>query len=148
MGALKIGLFGVAGLALTLGGCQTPHGGPVVRTAAACQDQAVQIYFEPGSADVTPEGRAVLSAAAAAAKPCVVNKVSVMGLADAAGDPLANLELSKRRAQSVTTALAATGLPAAEFDLTAAGQAGAVNARGDARLLRRRADVILHLAPR
>jgi peptidoglycan-associated lipoprotein len=148
MDALKIAVFGVVGLTLTLGGCQTPHSGQIVRAPAACQDQAVQIYFEPDSADVTPEGRAVLAAAAASAKPCVVKKVSVMGLADAAGDPAASLELSKRRAQSVTAALAATGLPAAEFDLTAAGQAGAVNARGDARPLRRRADVVLHLAPR
>ena len=38
-----------------------------------------------------------------------------MGLADAAGEPDANLELPKRRAQSVTAALAAAGLPAAEF---------------------------------
>lgn len=148
MDALKIGLLGTVGVALALGGCQTLQGGQVVRAPAACQDQAVRIYFEPDSADVTPEGRAVLAAAAAAAKPCVVKKVSVMGLADAAGDPAASLELSKRRAQSVTTALAATGLPAADFDLSAAGQAGAVNAHGDARLLRRRADVILHLAPK
>jgi outer membrane protein OmpA-like peptidoglycan-associated protein len=148
MEALKTGLFSVLGIALALGGCQTPRGGPVARGSAACEDQAAQIYFEPASAEVTREGRAVIRAAAHAARSCAVKKVSVMGLADAAGDPAANLELSKRRAQSVTAALAAEGLPDAEFDLSAAGQAGAVNANGDARLLRRRADVILRLAPR
>jgi outer membrane protein OmpA-like peptidoglycan-associated protein len=111
-------------------------------------DQTVQIYFEPDSAAVTREGRAVLNLAAKDSKACKVTSVDVLGLADAAGAPDANLELSKRRAQAVTDTLTAAGLPAAEFKVAAAGQAGATTSKGDPRLLRRRTDVVLHLSPR
>ena len=121
----------------------------IVKREANCADVTVEIYFEPNSAEVTKEGRAVLRAAADQARGCRIDQVTVLGLADAAGAPAANLELSKKRAASVTQALAATGLPTAEFDLAAVGQAGAVTADGDTRPLRRRADVTLKLsAPR
>ena len=74
-----------------------------------------------------------------------MTSIEVLGLADAAGAPGVNLELSKRRAQSVAAALAANGLPTAEFQVAAGGQDGAVTADGKAPL-RRRADVTLHLA--
>jgi peptidoglycan-associated lipoprotein len=132
--------------AAALGGCGTMGGRDrVVKQAPACPDQRVQIYFEPDSAVVTDEGRAVLAQAAEAAKGCRVKTVKVLGLADAVGARDANLELSKRRADSVTAALAATGLPAAEFEVAGAGQAGAVTPSGEARLLRRRADVLVDL---
>jgi outer membrane protein OmpA-like peptidoglycan-associated protein len=118
----------------------------IVRAPARCVDQTVQIYFEPGAAEVTNEGRAVIRAAADGARGCTVRAVEVIGLTDAAGAPGANLELSKRRAQSVTAALASAGLPAAEFRVAAAGEAGAVTVDGKAAPLRRRADVILHMA--
>jgi outer membrane protein OmpA-like peptidoglycan-associated protein len=105
----------------------------------------VQIYFEPDSAVVTDEGRAVLAQAAQAARGCAVKDVKVLGLADAVGAPDANLQLSRRRADAVTAALAATGLPAAEFEVAGAGQAGAVTPTGEAQPLRRRADVVVYL---
>jgi peptidoglycan-associated lipoprotein len=136
-------------LVLGFGGCGTMPTGRdrIVRAAPHCVDQTVQIYFEPESAEVTKEGRAVLSAAAAQARPCKVTSVDVLGLADATGGADASLEVSKRRAQSVTAALTAAGLPAGEFKISAAGNAGALTADGKSRPLRRRADVGLHLAP-
>jgi peptidoglycan-associated lipoprotein len=119
----------------------------IVKAAPHCVDQTVQIYFEAESAEVTKEGRAVLRAAAAQSKPCKVASVDVLGLADGVGTAVANLDLSKRRAQSVTAALTTAGLPAGEFKVSAAGQAGAVTADGAAKPLRRRADVVLHLSP-
>ena len=138
------------GLVLGLSACASVKSARdrIVRAPARCVDQTVQIYFEPDSAAVTQEGRAVLKVAAADSRGCKVAGIDVLGLADAAGAPEANLELSKRRAQAVTEALTAAGLPAAEFKLAAAGQAGAVDSRGDPRLLRRRADVVLHLSSR
>jgi peptidoglycan-associated lipoprotein len=136
-------------LVLGLGGCASGPTGRdrIVKAAPHCVDQTVQIYFEAESAEVTKEGRAVLRAAAAQSKPCKVASVDVVGLADGVGTAVANLELSKRRAQSVTAALTAAGLPVGEFKVSAAGQAGAVTADGAARPLRRRADVVLHLSP-
>ena len=135
----------VAGLATT--GCAMRGGRDRIVTAPTrCEDVTAQIYFEPDSAQVTSEGRAVLAQASSQAKGCKVDRVTVLGLADAVGTPGVNLELSKRRAASVSEALAATGLPAAEFDLEAAGQSGAITRSGDAQPLRRRADVTVELS--
>jgi outer membrane protein OmpA-like peptidoglycan-associated protein len=136
------------GAGLVVSGCASVSDprAKIVKEASACQDLTVQIYFEPDSAEVSAEGLAVLNEAAAEAKPCKVGRVLVLGLADAVGAPAANLEISKRRAGAVTRALNATGLPAAEFDLAAVGQTGAVTAEGDARLLRRRADITIELS--
>lgn len=146
-----MGRFVTVALAATvaLGGCQTAQTvrARLVRTPPRCVDETVQIYFAPDEAELTPEGRLVISQAASAARGCTVKGVEVLGLADAAGAPGANLELSKKRADAVARALAANGLPAADFKLQAAGQAGAVRADGAASPLRRRADVTLRLAP-
>ena len=146
---ITFGSCAVAMLALGLSACTTTvkTRDQIVR-APRCVDQTVQIYFEPDSAEVTKEGRAVLNLAANDSKACKVSSIDVLGLADAAGAPGANLELSKRRAQAVTEALTAAGLPAAEFKVAAAGSAEAINSKGDARPLRRRTDVVLHLSPR
>lgn len=128
-----------------LGGCATLENARarLVRAPSNCVDQTVQVYFEPDSADLTPEGRSVIDTAAANLRACHVRAVEVLGLADAVGAPETNLELSRRRAESVSRALAAAGLPAAEFRIAAAGQAGAVTADGKAAPLRRRVDVTL-----
>jgi outer membrane protein OmpA-like peptidoglycan-associated protein len=135
-------------LAIGLASCTM---GPTGRAAveappSTCQDVTIPIYFEPDVSDLTPEGRRVLAAEAQAAKGCRVERVHVIGLADAVGDPAANLELSKRRAASVADAILKAGLPAAEFEVTAAGQAGAVTEGGEMRPVRRRADVTLKLS--
>ncbi|WP_374469193.1 OmpA family protein [Phenylobacterium sp.] len=137
----------VAALVAGLSACATVERARdrIVRAPDRCTDRTVQIYFEPGVAEVTPEGRAVIRQAADDARGCEVRRVEVMGLADAAGAPAANLELSKRRAQSVTAALANAGLPAGEFALAAAGDTGAATPDGRTAPLRRRVDVILRL---
>ena len=137
-------------LAVGLAGCAaTPKGRDrIVKATPHCSDQTVEIYFEQFSSEVTREGRAVLRAAAAQSKPCKVTSVDVLGLADSiGGDSASNLELSKRRAQTVTAALTAAGLPAGEVKVSAAGEAGATTAKGQAQPLRRRTDIVLHLAP-
>lgn len=118
----------------------------LVREPRACQDVTVPVYFEPNVAQLTPDGRRVIAAAARSARPCRVQGVSVMGLADAAGEPAANLELSKRRAAAVADAIMKAGLPEATFELAAAGQAGAVTSSGEVAPVRRRADITLKLA--
>ena len=136
--------------AVALSGCgHMPTGRDrIVKTPPRCVDQTVEVYFEQFSAEVTKEGRAVIAAAAAQAKPCKVASVDILGLADnVGGDAASNLELSKRRAQSVTAALTAAGLPAGEIKTAAAGGAGATTAKGQAQPLRRRADIVLHLSP-
>ena len=149
-GTASVAIILVLGLGLGLGGCASPLTGRdrIVKATPRCQDQTVEIYFEQFSAEVTKEGRAVLRAAAAQVRPCKVAGVDVLGLADSVGgDTASNMELSKRRAQSVTAALTAAGLPAAEFKMSAGGQSGSITADGHANPLRRRADIVLRLSP-
>jgi peptidoglycan-associated lipoprotein len=145
---MKIAIVAGLGLALGLGGCASMKRtrDAVVRAPVTCQDVTIPIYFEADQAQLTPEGRRVIASEASQAKRCAISSVRVVGLADAAGDPAANLELSKARAASVTDALMKAGLPAAEFDLAAVGQAGSVTADGKIRPVRRRADIVLKLA--
>lgn len=141
----------VALLMLGLSACSTtqPTRDRIVKAPPACADETVHIYFESRSAEVTKEGRAVLNAAAKDTRACKVTAVDVLGLADAvSGTPDDNLELSKKRAQAVTEALTAAGLPVAEFKVAAAGEAGATTSKGDLRPLRRRADIVLHMSPK
>jgi outer membrane protein OmpA-like peptidoglycan-associated protein len=145
---MKIGQAAAIAVAVAgLGACSTIQTARerLVRAPERCVDQTVQIYFEPNAAEVTAEGRAVIREAANAARGCQVARVDVLGLADATGASDANLELSKRRAQSVTAALAAVGLPDAEFQVAAVGEAGAETPAGQAAPLRRRADVVLRM---
>lgn len=140
-------LVGALAAAAALAGCAGLGGREgLVKDPPRCQETTVPVYFEPGSHDLTDEGRAMLAQAASETAGCEIERVVVVGLADAQGAPAANLELSKRRAQTVTAALAAVKLPAAEFRLTAAGEQGAVTAAG-AEPLRRRVDVILQMRP-
>lgn len=139
-----------AGLALmlALGGCASPKSprDKIVKAPKVCQDMTLPVYFEPNDAVITREGRRVIAAGAAQAKGCSVDAVRVLGLADAAGDPAANMELSKKRAASVADAIQRAGLPAAEFEVAAAGQAGSVTSEGEVRPVRRRADITLKLS--
>jgi outer membrane protein OmpA-like peptidoglycan-associated protein len=139
------------GSAIALCGCASsrpqPQRSSLVKAPELCVERTVQIYFEPGSTDLTPEGRAVIDTAAGLVQRCNVLGVDVLGLADAPGGPAINMELSQRRASAVSAALAANGLPPAEFRVGAAGSAAAV-AEGVRSPLRRRVDVTFRLAPK
>ena len=145
---MKTAIVAGLGLALTLSGCASMKSArdAIVRAPPTCQDVTIPIYFEPDAAQLTPDGRRVIASEAAQAKRCRIESVRVVGLADAVGDPAANLELSKARAASVTDALLRSGLPSAEFDLSAVGQAGSVTSDGKVQPVRRRADITLKLS--
>lgn len=141
----RIAIAAAALTAVGLAGCTGGLRQSVIRAPKVCQDMTVPVYFEPNQAQITREGRRVIAASAAQAKGCSVDSVRVLGLADAAGDPQANLELSKQRAASVADAIRSAGLPDAEFEVAAAGQVGAVTSAGQVPV-RRRADVTLKLS--
>ena len=141
-----IGVVVAAGLAA---GCASNSGpksrSDIVMTPPACEDFAVEIYFESQSSALTSEARSVLKNAGAMAKGCQVNSVRVLGLADAVGAADANLALSKTRASVVTGALAKVGFRNVEIDVAAAGDSGSLTGSGESRPLRRRADVKIDL---
>lgn len=141
----------VAGVVLALAGCASSEGPwrtlrkPVAAAAPTCTDFQSSVYFEQDSADLTQEARMLLASARTQARGCAVKSVRVVGLADAVGATEANLILSRRRAATVTSALAKAGFAKVEIDAVAVGDAGAVAASGAAAPLRRRADVLFDL---
>lgn len=135
----------LAGGLTALGACSlTPK---PVETArfTPCSDISVAIYFQTGSARISPDAKAVLKGAADKAAGCRVDSVDVMGLADPVGDPAVNLKLSEQRAAAVTKTLRDLGVGDAR--VTAAGESGAVTDAGAVDPLRRRTDVTLRLSP-
>jgi outer membrane protein OmpA-like peptidoglycan-associated protein len=142
-----IGIVAAAGLVAGCASSPWPKSrSQIVATAPACEDFAVQIYFERDSAEITDEARSVLKSAGALTKGCKVDSVRVLGLADAVGASDVNLALSKKRATAATSALAKVGFRNVEFDVAAAGDTGSITGSGEARPLRRRADVKFDLA--
>lgn len=143
----RIATVAVLGLAVAASGCTTVRNARdrLVRPAPTCEDVTVPVYFDPNVAALTGDGQRVIAAAARQARGCQVRSVRVVGLADAAGDPAANLELSRERAASVAAAVARAGLPQATFDVEAFGQAGSVTPDGRVQPVRRRADITLDL---
>jgi peptidoglycan-associated lipoprotein len=133
----------ILGVALVaLGACKTTPKTEIARFTP-CEDVNVAIYFEPASAVIGKEGKAVLRGAASQAKGCTVDRVDVNGLADAVGSPEANMKLAEQRATAVTKTLMGYGLK--DVRVTAGGDIGAVTPAGTAAPLRRRAEVILRL---
>ncbi len=134
----KHGLAAMAVLSgLAVAGCATQS--RVARTNL-CEDLKVSIYFDDGSARITRDARQVLVEAAEMRATCALGVVDVVGLADAVGDPQANLALSAQRAKAVTQALG--GLGFGNVRIEAAGASGAATAAGELRPLRRRADLV------
>jgi peptidoglycan-associated lipoprotein len=136
----------IAGLAASGAACASmqPHPKSLVRVASPCQDFTVSLYFSRDSDVVTKEASAVLRGAKAQVGACAVTSVDVVGLSDAVGAQDANLIVSRKRAHSVTQALAKAGFPDANISAVAMGEAGSSTEDGVAPL-RRRADIVFHL---
>ncbi len=79
--------------------------------AAPPAQQLFLVFFEFDRASLTPEGRKVVDAAAAAFKSGKSN-VAVAGYTDLSGTAAYNIRLSKRRADTVKAALVRDGVPA------------------------------------
>lgn len=147
-GAGLAGLGIVGATLLGLAACApTAKRSDLVVGESACASGRFDVYFVENQARLTDAASLVLSTAAAKARECPIQRVRVIGLADATGTPEANLNLSQRRAQTVADALADAGLPAPAFEVDARGDAGAVTPSGADELLRRRAQVIIEVAP-
>jgi len=69
------------------------------------------VYFEFDKSDLTPEGARVVQDAAAAYKQTGSARIAVTGYTDLAGTQHYNLALSKRRADTVRSALVRQGVP-------------------------------------
>lgn len=146
-------LMSIAALAIVVGasGCGVTRfmdRSAVVAEPSACTAKRFEVYFADSEARLTEPARQAIGMAAAQLQECEIRKVQVLGLSDARGGASANLSLSERRAQAVADALTAAGWPAPAFDVTAAGDEGAVTASGVREPMRRRTEVLVDAVPR
>lgn len=145
----RLGAFGALAAAAAVGaGCTAGREpAPAEAGAPACADAAFSIYFDKGEAVLTAPARDLVADTARRLAGCRIHTVRVVGLADAEGPAAENLELSAARAAYVVEAFAAYGWPKPEFDIAAAGEAGATAPGGADRPLRRRVEVFVDAAP-
>lgn len=145
------GLYGIVATGLVLAGCasggKAPERAAIVAEPGRCTAQRFEVYFPEGEARLTDAARQTLGATAGQLQGCTIQKVTVIGLADATGTASENQTLSERRAVAVTQALEAQGWPAPAFDIGAAGDAGAVTPDGKEEPMRRRTEVLVEVAP-
>ena len=140
-----------AGVAATaLGGCaqvQKFRTRADMVKAPTCTDFNFPVYFSEGSAQMPAAALQVIRQHSAQVRACQVAAIDVTGLSDADGSAQANLDLSKRRAAAVTSALTANGYPGTAIRMAAAGETGAATATAEAPL-RRRTEVSVKFAAR
>lgn len=96
------------------------------RPVAAAISEEHQVYFEFDKADLTPEGRAAVAAAARDLRASQPNQIEVAGHTDRAGTEGYNQELSEARARTVADELAAQGVPADRIRTQAFGESDPV----------------------
>ena len=144
------GLTVILGAALVMAGCASlpRERTDLVATPEACAPQRFDVYFRDGEAALTDAARHAIGLTATQLQGCDIRKVNVVGLTDARGGAVANLDLSERRALAVTEALEAAGWPAPVFSLMVAGESGSVTADGASEPMRRRTEVLVDAAPR
>ncbi len=91
------------------------------------------VFFKEWSAAIDKPAASVISAAAKAAKANPAMKVHVIGYADTTGSGQANHYLTQLRAQVVTDALTADGLPADRIEQAAEGAVPAIGTKQESR---------------
>ena len=143
----RLGMAGVAAAA-ALAGCSTPGGGDaVVARPDPCGSRRFDVYFAENQAGLTDAARTAIGLTATQLQGCEIRSVRVLGLADATGTAAENMTLSQRRALAVVEALAAQGWPVPLFEVSAAGDQGAVAPGGVEAPLRRRTEVLVEAVP-
>jgi hypothetical protein len=89
----------------------------------ASPPQVFSVLFDTGRSTLTAPARATVQQAAAAYQSARGSGVTVTGHTDTTGSEQMNLALSQRRAQAVTDALVAAGVPGTSINSTATGEA-------------------------
>ncbi|WP_295707933.1 OmpA family protein [uncultured Brevundimonas sp.] len=132
-----------------LSGCATgaPTREALVAETPQCAAHRFDIYFAEGQARLTPDAAQAIALAGERMRPCRIETVRVLGLADATGASEANLSLSQQRARTTAQALAAAGFPTPAFDVAAGGDQNAVTDAGAAEPLRRRTEIVIAARP-
>lgn len=95
---------------------------PAAQPAPPAVPRNYLVFFDFDRADLTPDARQIVKLAADNAKKGGISRLNLVGHADRSGPAAYNMRLSQRRAESVRTALAADGIPAAQVTTEARGE--------------------------
>ncbi|WP_256354167.1 efflux RND transporter periplasmic adaptor subunit [Variovorax sp. dw_308] len=127
--------------AAAAGAGATPSGaaGAIAAPAPAATLGTEAVYFDPARTTLDATGRAHLLGVAATLKARPDARVALHGFVDASGNPQANAQLAKARAQAVRDALVAAGVPRERIDM----QAPADIVGDQSPALARRVDVVV-----
>jgi OOP family OmpA-OmpF porin len=117
-------LLVIGGIAFAVAACQSSQQAAAPPAAPPPPPQKVwMVFFDFGSAAVTPEGKATVAEATTAARSMANAKVQVTGFTDTVGTEAANKALAQRRANAVRDALVASGVAAQSITVVGAGEA-------------------------
>jgi len=89
------------------------------------------LYFDSETTRLTPESQALVPKVLAAAKERDSRDIAVVGHASAAGDANYNIEISRRRAESVRKLLVKAGLPTEGIEVASHGSANPLVVSGN-----------------
>lgn len=135
--------LGAAGLSACSMGPGFGDRDALVTTPDACAARRFDVYFNENRDRLTSPALEAIGLTATQLQGCRITSVKVLGLASGTGAADTNLDLSERRALAVAEALTAAGWPVPAFEITAAGDAGAVSPDGVQEPLRRRTEVLV-----
>lgn len=97
-----------------------------IATNTQCNDW--EVYFDTGSAEISPTARAVLGGLADCIQRGDVRDVSIVGAADPRGTQMDNLELGRQRAEAIRQVLVARGCDPSVVRTASVGEARASGA--------------------
>lgn len=104
-----------------------------------------EVRFDLDSAELTPEGRQVVADAAQDALSGEGTDLLVEGHTDTSGDAIYNLVLSRTRAETVTQALVAQGVPSERISLAWYGQSAPAVATEDGQVEAANRRAVIHI---
>jgi|JI10StandDraft_1071094.scaffolds.fasta_scaffold96741_5 peptidoglycan-associated lipoprotein len=142
-------VIGAALMSAMLAGCATPKAdAPAAANPAACPPRQMVFYFGSWETELNAIALEEIKTAQTALKDCVIERVNIVGMAGAPGDVAANVEVSKKRAETVAAALEKAGWPRSAFVVDAKGEDGAITSDGLEAPMRRRVEVSVNAPKR
>ena len=135
----------VALMCALLSACASTEAAKVAAPAPSapthCNAQQLVFYFGSWETALNDVAQKEISLVQTKLAGCSIDAVRIVGMAGAPGDVAANIEVSRKRAETVADALAAGGWPRDRFQLEVRGEDGATTSDGLEKPMRRRAEV-------
>jgi outer membrane protein OmpA-like peptidoglycan-associated protein len=131
-------------LSALLSACVTPTPAKVAAPTSSlthCTPQKMVFYFGSWETALNELAQKEITMVQSKLAGCSIDSVQIVGMAGAPGDVEANMDVSRKRAETVADALAAGGWPRDRIAIEVRGEEGSTTADGLIKPMRRRAEV-------